>query len=163
MADTTAVYARIDTSLKNHTEGILRQSGITPSSAIQMLYSQIVLTKWRPSAIRTGYKPVRLKGRRPAKEGGNSKCRHYLMFLCVSWRFLSEFSSARPGKTAKSDSFFFTPVSFFRFYSYLSASIGLRFAARADGISPKRIPTAMEKSTDTMIAGTLTATGILAT
>ena len=69
MANATAVYARIDTSLKNHTEGNLRQFGITPSSAIQMLYSQIVLTKRRPSAIHTGCQPVRLKGRRPAKEG----------------------------------------------------------------------------------------------
>lgn len=45
MANTSAVYARIDTNLKENAESILPQLGISPSSAIQMLYSQIVLTK----------------------------------------------------------------------------------------------------------------------
>ena len=45
---TTAVYARIDSNLKNNAESILSQLGITPSSAIQMLYSQIVLTRGLP-------------------------------------------------------------------------------------------------------------------
>lgn len=48
MANTTAVYARIDTGLKENAEEILSQLGITPSSAIQMLYSQIVLTRGLP-------------------------------------------------------------------------------------------------------------------
>ena len=48
MANTTAVYARIDTDLKNSAENILAQLGISPSSAIQMLYSQIVLQKGIP-------------------------------------------------------------------------------------------------------------------
>ena len=48
MANTSAVYARIDTNLKENAEGILAQLGISPSSAIQMLYSQIVLTKGLP-------------------------------------------------------------------------------------------------------------------
>lgn len=48
MANTTAVYARIDSGLKENAENILSQLGITPSSAIQMLYSQIVLTKGLP-------------------------------------------------------------------------------------------------------------------
>ena len=43
MANTTAVYARIDTGLKENAEAILAQLGITPSAAIQMLYSQIIL------------------------------------------------------------------------------------------------------------------------
>ena len=43
MANTSAVYARIDTNLKENAESILSQLGISPSSAIQMLYSQIVL------------------------------------------------------------------------------------------------------------------------
>ena len=43
-----AVYARIDTGLKENAESILAQLGISPSSAIQMLYSQIVLTKGLP-------------------------------------------------------------------------------------------------------------------
>jgi DNA-damage-inducible protein J len=48
MANTSAVYARIDTDLKENAESILAQLGISPSSAIQMLYSQIVLTKGLP-------------------------------------------------------------------------------------------------------------------
>ena len=52
MANTSAVYARIDTNLKENAEGILTQLGITPSSAIQMLYSQIVLTKGMPFDLR---------------------------------------------------------------------------------------------------------------
>ena len=48
MANTTAVYARIDTGLKENAEEILSQLGISPSSAIQMLYSQIVLTRGLP-------------------------------------------------------------------------------------------------------------------
>lgn len=48
MANTTAVYARIDTDLKNNAEVILGKLGITPSAAIQMLYSQIVLQKGMP-------------------------------------------------------------------------------------------------------------------
>ena len=48
MANTTAVYARIDTGLKENAEAILSQLGITPSSAIQMLYSQIVLQNGLP-------------------------------------------------------------------------------------------------------------------
>lgn len=38
MANTNVVYARIDTTLKENAESILNQLGITPSSAIQMLY-----------------------------------------------------------------------------------------------------------------------------
>ncbi|MDO4620567.1 MAG: type II toxin-antitoxin system RelB/DinJ family antitoxin [Lachnospiraceae bacterium] len=52
MANTSAVYARIDTNLKENAEGILSQLGITPSSAIQMLYSQIVLNKGIPFELR---------------------------------------------------------------------------------------------------------------
>lgn len=52
MANTSAVYARIDTELKNHAEGILSQLGISPSSAIQMLYSQIILRKGMPFDLR---------------------------------------------------------------------------------------------------------------
>ncbi len=52
MANTSAVYARIDSNLKENAEGILTQLGITPSSAIQMLYSQIVLVKGLPFQVR---------------------------------------------------------------------------------------------------------------
>lgn len=48
MANTSAVYARIDTGLKENAESILSQLGISPSSAIQMFYSRIVLTKGIP-------------------------------------------------------------------------------------------------------------------
>ena len=52
MANTSAVYARIDKGLKENAESILSQLGITPSSAIQMLYSQIVLTRGLPLDLR---------------------------------------------------------------------------------------------------------------
>lgn len=48
MATTTALYARIDTNLKQNAENILNQLGISPASAIQMFYSQIVLTNGLP-------------------------------------------------------------------------------------------------------------------
>lgn len=48
MANTSAVYARIDTKLKDNAESILAQLGISPSSAIQMLYSQIVIQNGMP-------------------------------------------------------------------------------------------------------------------
>ena len=48
MANTSVVYARIDTDLKEGAEHILSRLGISPSSAIQMFYSQILLTKGVP-------------------------------------------------------------------------------------------------------------------
>jgi addiction module RelB/DinJ family antitoxin len=63
MANTSAVYARIDTGLKENAEGILAQLGISPSSAIQMLYSQIVLQKGMPFDLRLpAAKPVAIGG-----------------------------------------------------------------------------------------------------
>ncbi len=59
MANTTAVYARIDSDLKDSAEGILAQLGISPSGAIQMLYSQIVLKGGMPFDLRLpANKPV---------------------------------------------------------------------------------------------------------
>ena len=52
MANTNAVYARIDSTLKENAEHILGQLGISPSSAIQMLYSQIVLQNGIPFELR---------------------------------------------------------------------------------------------------------------
>ncbi|MCI8528052.1 MAG: type II toxin-antitoxin system RelB/DinJ family antitoxin [Lachnospiraceae bacterium] len=52
MANTSAVYARIDTDLKENAENILAQLGISPSSAIQMLYSQIILRRGMPFDLR---------------------------------------------------------------------------------------------------------------
>lgn len=63
MANTAAVYARIDSVLKENAESILRQLGISPSGAIQMLYSQIVLTRGLPLELR-------LPDRKPSAIGG---------------------------------------------------------------------------------------------
>ena len=51
MADTSTIFARIDTGLKENAEHILSQL-ISPSSAIQMLYSQIVLKKGMPFELK---------------------------------------------------------------------------------------------------------------
>ena len=58
MANTSAVYARIYTNLKDNAESILSQLGISPSSAIQMLYSQIVLKKGMPCELKLPSKPL---------------------------------------------------------------------------------------------------------
>ena len=50
MANTSAVYARIDTNLKDNAEGILSQLGISPSSAIQMLF-ELRLPSSKPSSV----------------------------------------------------------------------------------------------------------------
>lgn len=66
MANTSAVYARIDTGLKENAEKILAQLGISPSSAIQMLYSQIVLTRGMPLKLQ-------LPDPKPTAIGGMSR------------------------------------------------------------------------------------------
>jgi len=48
MANTSPVYARIDSTLKSNAEGILAKLGISPSGAINMFYSQIVLRNGIP-------------------------------------------------------------------------------------------------------------------
>lgn len=59
MANTSPVYARIDSSLKDSAETILAKLGITPTGAIQMLYSQIVLHNGIPFDVRIpSAKPV---------------------------------------------------------------------------------------------------------
>ena len=68
MANTSAVYARIDTNLKDSAEDILSKLGISPSSAIQMLYSQIVLTKGIPFDLRLpSAKPLAIGAMIPLK------------------------------------------------------------------------------------------------
>ena len=52
MANTATVYARIEPQLKNDVEKILSNLGVTPSSLIQMLYSQIKLTNSIPFEIK---------------------------------------------------------------------------------------------------------------
>ena len=65
-ANTSPIYARIDSNLKESAENILQQLGISPSSAIQMLYSQIVLTRGLPLDLR-------LPSRKPTAIGGMSR------------------------------------------------------------------------------------------
>ncbi len=62
MANTSAVYARIDTNLKENAEEILSRLGISPSGAIQMLYSQIVLTRGLPFSPRLPRTPTAIGG-----------------------------------------------------------------------------------------------------
>ena len=62
----TAVYARIDSTLKESAESILQQLGISPSSAIQMFYSQIVMTRSLPLDLR-------LPAEKPTAIGGMTK------------------------------------------------------------------------------------------
>ena len=58
MANTAAVYARIDPALKKDVEVILDELQISPSSLIQMLYAQIKLTKGIPFELKLPTKPV---------------------------------------------------------------------------------------------------------
>ncbi len=51
MSNTATVYARIEPKLKEDVDSILNELGVTPSSLIQMLYSQIKLTKRIPFDI----------------------------------------------------------------------------------------------------------------
>ena len=66
MANTSAVYARIDTEIKENAEGILSQLGISTSSAIQMFYSQIILKRGIPFELR-------LPSRKPTAIGGMTR------------------------------------------------------------------------------------------
>lgn len=58
MANTAAVYARIDPTLKKDVENILSELQVSPSSLIQMLYAQIKLTKGIPFELKLPTKPV---------------------------------------------------------------------------------------------------------
>ena len=89
MANTTAVYARIDTDLKENAESILAQLGITPSSAIQMLYSQIVLQNGMPFDLR-------LPAAYPTAIGGMSQSE-------LDAELLKGLNSAKNGKLISAD------------------------------------------------------------
>ena len=83
MANTAAVYARIDPKLKKDVELILNELHITPSALIQMLYAQIKLTKGIPFEVKiptrtplnidemseTELNTELIKGLKDAKEG----------------------------------------------------------------------------------------------
>ena len=76
MANTSAVYARIDTGLKENAENILNQLGISPSSAIQMLYSQIVLTRGLPLDLHLpSAKPTSIASTNRNRCGTCERCR----------------------------------------------------------------------------------------
>ena len=77
MANTSAIYARIDTGLKEHAEDILAQLGITPSSAIQMLYRQIVLRNGIPFDLH-------LPRQKPTAGGWHFQCCS-LYRMCRHW------------------------------------------------------------------------------
>lgn len=66
MANKANVYACIDTKLKEDAEEILSELGITPSNAIKMLYSQIVLTRSLPFNLH-------LLSSKPTSIGGMSR------------------------------------------------------------------------------------------
>lgn len=51
MANTSALYVRIDTEVKEKAESILTQLGISPTSAIRMFYSQIVRENGLPLSL----------------------------------------------------------------------------------------------------------------
>jgi len=89
MANTSAVYARIDTGLKENAEGILSQLGISPSSAIQMLYSQIVLTKGIPFDLH-------LPSAKPTAIGGMSRAQ-------LDAELMKGVESIKSGKTYTAD------------------------------------------------------------
>lgn len=66
MANSSAVYVRMDPTLKEAAEEILAQLGITSSGAVQMLYKQIILHRGLPFSLT-------LPDDRPVAVGGMSR------------------------------------------------------------------------------------------
>lgn len=63
MANSSTVYVRMDTNLKENAEDILSQLGISASSAVQMFYKQIVLHRGIPFDMKLpADKPVAIGG-----------------------------------------------------------------------------------------------------
>lgn len=91
MANTSAVYARIDADLKKNAEEILKLLGISPSGAIQMLYSQIVLTNGLPLDLH-------LPQNRPTAIGGMTKSE-------IDTELMKGIDSIKGGKTYTADEF----------------------------------------------------------
>lgn len=52
MSKKSVVYVRLDSALKDKAEEILKQLGISPSSAITMFYSEIARSNALPLALR---------------------------------------------------------------------------------------------------------------
>jgi len=89
MANTSPVYARVDSGLKENAEGILYKLGITPSSAITMLYSQIVLTNGLPLDLH-------LPSAKPTAIGGMSRAQ-------LDAELMKGVESLKSGKTYTAD------------------------------------------------------------
>ena len=66
MSGTNALYVRMDAQLKGSAEDILKSLGISPSSAVQMFYRQIILQRGLPF-------DVRLPSSTPVAIGGMSR------------------------------------------------------------------------------------------
>jgi len=66
MANSSALYVRMDPTLKEDAEEILAQLGISASSAVQMFYRQIVLNRGLPFQLQ-------LPNERPVAIGGMSR------------------------------------------------------------------------------------------
>lgn len=66
MANSSALYVRMDPTLKESAEEILSQLGISSSSAVQMFYHQIVLHRGLPFHLQ-------LPDNRPVAIGGMSR------------------------------------------------------------------------------------------
>lgn len=63
MANSNALYVRMDSELKDSAEGILRNLGISSSSAVQMFYRQIILHRGLPFDVKLPTaKPVAIGG-----------------------------------------------------------------------------------------------------
>ncbi len=88
-ANASAVYARIDAGLKENAENVLSQLGISTSGAIQMLYSQIVLTRGLP--LNLYLPPVR-----PTAIGGMSRAE-------LDAELMTGVESLKTGKTYETD------------------------------------------------------------
>ena len=89
MANTSAIYARIDTGLKENAENILNQLGISPSSAIQKFYSQIVLTRSLPLDLH-------LPSAKPTAIGGMNRAE-------IDVELMKGIDSLKSGKTYTAD------------------------------------------------------------
>lgn len=73
MSDKSVVYVRMDTELKENAESILKQLGLTPSAAIQMYYSQIVLRKGIPLDVALPMELEKLRAAPSSEKAGNKK------------------------------------------------------------------------------------------
>ena len=63
MANSNVLYVRMDTQLKDSAEDILKDLGISASSAVQMFYRQIVLQRGLPFDVKLpSHTPVAIGG-----------------------------------------------------------------------------------------------------